>query len=33
VAAPFREIDPLAYEELQAAIDAVAPEASGEGGP
>ena len=32
VASPFREIDPLAYEELQAAIDAVAPEASGEGG-
>ncbi len=32
VAAPFREIDPLAYEELQAAIDAVAPQASGDGG-
>jgi hypothetical protein len=25
VAAPFREIDPLAYEELKAAIDRVTP--------
>jgi peroxiredoxin len=33
VAAPFREIDPLAYEELQAAIDVVAPPGSDEGRP
>ena len=32
VAAPFREIDPMAYEELAAAIDAIAPAPSDEGG-
>jgi len=32
VAAPFREIDPTAYEELAAAIDRVAPPRSAPGG-
>lgn len=32
-ATPFREVDPTAYEELEAAIDAVAASGSGGDGP